>query len=329
MVIFLYGADSFRSRDSLRRLVEKFKRERDPSGYNVVQLDAADDTDAQRIIAEMLSVPFLAERRMIVIEHLLSAKVSELQEAVLQRMEEKKLPESNVIILWEDVDSFKTKLAKAFAERLAKEPFSQRFDALTGIKLQEWIESEVTRRGGTIEKNVAPFLANYGSDDLWFVSTVIDQLIAYAIENGKPRPITTSDVRLFVPEAVSDEIFPLVDAIVAGRGQTVFAEIHEQYRKGEDVQYLFAMVLRQFRILLELRDMLEREDMMTSDVAAKRTGIHPFVVKKSWPLVKQFTVAELRQIYHEFLVLDEQIKTTGMDDQVLFDVLVGRVVQTR
>ncbi len=79
MVIFLYGKDIFRSREHLKKMTAKFRADRDPQGYNVVRLDASAESESSRIMNEMLASPFLAERRLAVIESLLSSKHKSLQ----------------------------------------------------------------------------------------------------------------------------------------------------------------------------------------------------------------------------------------------------------
>ena len=74
MILFLYGKDTFRSRQQMKKMVEKFKADRDPQGYNIVTIDAAAERNSSRILNEIFTVPFLAERRMVVLESFLSTK---------------------------------------------------------------------------------------------------------------------------------------------------------------------------------------------------------------------------------------------------------------
>lgn len=348
MIIFLYGPDTFRSRKQLKQMIEKFKKDRDPQGLNVVRLDA-ERVEPGRILTEMLSSPFLAERRMIVVENLLTSKHEDVMQDILRRIEEKSLPESNVVVFWDAVSapsekkkkeargpSPKTKVAKELFARLQKEKYAQAFDEMTGAKLSAWIVSEVKERGGMIEKQAVQYLAQNIGNDMWRLNSLIEQLIAF---NGAPvereplsgsplkggRDIAVADVQLFLDEKADDNIFNLVDAIVAKQGRQAFAMIQEQYRRGEDAQYIFAMLLRQVRILLELRDLFEREDAAQSHTLADRLGLHPFVVKKSLPIVKRYTMDELRRIYGALLELDVKTKTGQGRPEVLLDVLVGRV----
>ncbi len=376
MLIYLYGFDTFRSRQQLKLMIEKFKKDRDPQGFNVARLDCEKE-EAGKIMEQMLAMPFLAERRMVVLENLLVSKHKDLQEELFRRIEVPTdvnqvsarrdeamprlyngahLPESNVIIFWEGTDTFKTKPAKALAERLGKEKYAQRFDLLKGVALGNWITNEVKERGGAIAADAVRYLAENAGGNMWRVSALIDQLTSfvrivphpapltsYPPKDGSAlggkgeggvvvdpttishRPIALADTQLFLDEKADDNIFNLVDAIVGKQPKQVYQMIQEQYRKGEDVQFIFAMILRQFRILLEMRDLFERDDTTQSHVMAQKLKLHPFVVKKSLPLVRRYTMAELKKIYEQILELDVGIKSSRGKPEVLLDVFVGRV----
>ena len=102
--------------------------------------------------------------------------------------------------------------------------------------------------------------------------------------------------------------------------------MREQYRLGKDPGYIFVMILRQFKILLELRDLYEREDKLTSDQIAKKLGLHPFVVKKSLPMIKRYTMAELKNIYQQLLDIDIKTKTGQGDQSLMLDLFVGIMI---
>jgi DNA polymerase III subunit delta len=320
MILFLYGKDTFRSRNQLHKMIEKFRADRDPQGLNVTRLDC-EKMDPAAIWDQLLAAPFLAEKRMVVLENVLLSKKYEFHKALLTRIEEKTLPDSNIIMFWDGLDTVKKKEVKALFVRLAEEKYAQRFDILSDIKREGWIAAEVEQRGGKIERNALRYFLQNVEDDMWYLNTLIDQLVCYS--SGKE--ISSETVRLFVSEKVDDNIFNLVDAIIAKQPKKVFVMMQEQYRQGKDVQYVYAMVLRQFRILLELRDMFDREEALQSTVLAKKLGLHPFVVKKSLPLVKQYTISVLEEIYRHLLELDIQIKTGKGDQRVLMDIFVGGV----
>jgi len=330
MLIFLHGADTFRSRTQLKKMIAKFKADRDPQGFNVVILDCAKE-EAGKILEQILAVPFLAEKRMVVLENLLTATgKGDLQEQILKRLEDKKLDENNVYLFWEGDAKPKTNAAKKLWEILSKEKYAQEFSALTGAKLSAWISNEIKERGGKIETVALNYLVNNIGTDIWRLNSTIDQLISYKppFEGGKGgvgQSITLADVQLFLEEKIDDNIFNLVDAIVAGQKKIAYQMIREQYKKGEDAMYILAMILRQFRILIELRDLFDREDNLGSDALAKKLGLHPFVVKKSLPFVKQYTLAKLKNIHQKLLEIDIKTKTGLGSPDLLLDLLVEKI----
>jgi len=302
-------------------MVEKFKTERDPQGLNVVILDCTKE-EPGKIMEQVLASPFLAEKRMLVLENFLSAtKKGDLQEEILKRIEAKNLPAANIYVFWEGEGKPKTNVSKKLFDRLSKEKFAQNFESYTGAKLSAWAAGEIKERGGKISRAALDYLTQNTGADMWRLNSLIAQLVDY--KQGKE--IQLEDINLFIEEKVDDSIFNLVDAIVARQTKQVYKMIQEQYRLGKDTSYVFSMILRQFRILLELRDLHEREDNLPSDMLAKKLGLHPYVVKKSLPFVKKYTLDDLKNIYQELLNLDINTKTGQGDQSLLLDVFVGKV----
>src|SRR3989338_712432 len=271
-------------------------------------------------MGQILTAPFLAERRLAILENLLVSKHHDLMVEIGKKIKDNDLPDSTVLVFWEGVGTFKTKAANDLFAILNKQKYSQKFDELKGIRLVAWIGEELKARGASMTAEAARYLAQNVGGDMWRLSALLDQLVAYS--RGE---IDVADVQLFLDEKADDNIFNLVDAIVGRQEKEVFPMIQEQYRRGEDVQYIFAMIVRQFRILLTMRDLFDREDSPQSNILAARLGLHPFVVKKSLPLVRRYPLGELKQIYRQLLDLDLALKTSRAAPETLLDVFVGRV----
>lgn len=298
-------------------MVEKFRAERDPQGLNLVKLDVEKTKD--NIMQQVLASPFLAEKRMVVLENLLASKQKAVQEEMLKRIEEKTLPADVILIVWEAIDKPKTKLGKELLARLQKEKFVQHFEELSGAKLSGWILAEVKARGGEMNRQAANALSNALGANMWALSSTIDQFVSYA----PSREIAAADVNLFIEEKADDNIFNLVDAIVNKQTKHVYTMMQEQYRQGNDAGYLFAMITRQFRILLQLRDLYDRGENLQSSSVAKELGLHPFVVKKSLPMVKRYSLDELKQIHESLLDIDTKTKTGQGNQSMMLDMFVG------
>lgn len=320
MILFLYGPDTFRSREYRRESVKKFKSQRDPQGYNVVFLDGTKEK-LGKIMNEINSLPFLAERRMIIIDNILSNNDKELLGGLFGLLEDKKFPDQPVVVFWQGEALSKIKEAKELSQLLAKEKFAQEFPLLVGAALGSWIQETVRKSGGAIEEAAVKFLIANTGHDMWQLHSLLNQLVGYA---GGTRPVSFADVQLFVEEKVDDNIFTMVEQVCGGNKRQAFKLLAEQRRRGEEEGHIFGLIIWQFRVILEIADELERTEGLTSEVIAKLTGIHPFVVKKNMALAKKHSLASLHQLYSELLETDIATKTGRADQSLLIDLFALR-----
>ncbi len=324
MIIYIHGDDTFRSRQYLKEQVEKFKIARDPQGYNVIFLDAS-KVEPSRVLSEIMSVPFLAEKRMVVIENILSGS-DELLNELKSRIEGKKTPESNVVIFWQG-EKVPTKgrqkknvVAEELEQVLLKEKYVQDFSKLAEDKLLVWINQELKKTNSKISHPAALFLAHNVGDDMWALSGLLEQLSLYA----KSKEIGLSDVQLFLGEKADDNAFNLVEAIVSGNHKLAFKLMSDQESLGEDKFKIFGLIVWQFRLLLQMRSLFDSEDGLTSDKAAAKLKIHPFVARKNWTVIKKYPLATLKEIYNQLLEIDIKTKTGQGDQSMLLDLFVGK-----
>lgn len=320
MIVYIYGPDTFRSREYARESVKKFKEQRDPQGYNVVFLDGKKETSGA-ILTELATTPFLAERRLIMVDNILSSSNKELLGELLKKIKEKRIAESNIVIFWQGEPISKVKEAKELEKVLREEKYAREFVELSGAKLTTWIQQAVKEGGGSIAPNATTYLAQQLVGDMWQLHSVIGQLIAYT-NRGE---ITIKDVELFIEEKIDDNIFNMIAAVSSGNKKQAFILLNEQRRRGEEEGKIFGLFVWQFRILLEMSDLLEHEPGLTSEAIARETGLHPFAVKKNLSLVKKYSLANLQRVYQELLTLDHQTKTGQADRSLLIDLLVAKI----
>jgi len=319
MILFIYGEDTFRSRQYLKKTIEQFKKQRDPQGYNVVILGSKKE-DTVKVLGEITAAPFLAEKRMVVLENILSCTDKGLLTELLDRVKSQNIPQSNIVVFWQGDVFGKSGAVKELAAVLAKEKYAQEFKIMDIGELSAWVGKEIVARGGKIGSQALGYLSKNAGSDMWLLRSILDQLVAYK----KGVEISLVDARLFLMEKEDDNIFNMVDAVVSGNKKLAFKLMDDQRKLGEDDTYLFSMITRQFRILVQLRDLFERKDNMTSDVLAKELGLHPFVVKKSLPVARKYPLSKLKNIYEQLLQIDIKTKTGQGDQSVLIDLFVGK-----
>lgn len=321
MIILLYGQDSYQSTQKLNQLRDKFIKEVDPSRLNIDIIDSPKISlqECQKMIK---SVPFLAKRRLIIFKNIISAGSKELLDGIYKILEGYRLTydkeNSNAIVFFESTDKLgRTKLAKL----LKDSQYAHNFEPLQGFALNKWIRNEVRNRDGKIEEEAIKELASLVGNDLWVLDTEINKLIGYAYG----QKITKNDVALLVKGKFDDNIFNLVDALGVKNKKLSLKLISDQLSVGAHPMYLLSMLVRQYRILLGVKEMVQHGK--TKKDISLFLGVHPFVVQKAMQQSQNYSMNQLFTIYRELLNVDIQLKSGSIKEQgpVLFELLVSRL----
>ena len=80
------------------------------------------------------------------------------------------------------------------------------------------------------------------------------------------------------------------------------------------------MVVRQFRLLIQAREILDGRGNQ-NDVA-RALGVHPFVAEKAAQQAARFSIESLESIYRRLLKIDEGVKTSQVTLDLALDTLV-------
>jgi DNA polymerase-3 subunit delta len=186
--------------------------------------------------------------------------------------------------------------------------------------LTEWIVNRVKGQGGSITQSAAEKLAAFVGNDLGLLAQEIDKLLAYV---GDGRRIEEADVKLLVSQVREAIVFDFVDALGSRDGRQAVAILHRLLDDGAPPPYLLTMIARQFRILLQIKDLESRE--LASGTIRERLGLHPFVFEKGVGQARRFTLEQLERAYELILEADAAMKTGRMEPVLTLDLLTVRL----
>jgi DNA polymerase-3 subunit delta len=257
---------------------------------------------------------FLVSKRLIIVKNLLSGKVKkDLAEQLIELLERLKKSD-NLFIFWEGGKADKrTVLFKTLS---ADKKFSQEFELLEPLPLENWVKNYLTVSGGKISRGALQLLLAYLGNNLWQITGELDKLIAY--KNG--AEINETDVKTFVAAKINENIFALTDAVAAGNKAVAVKLLQDQLAGGLNEIYLLTMLTRQFRLIAQIMPLIK--EGQSENAIARLTKQHPFVVKKTMLLAKKFTWEKLKNIYGRLVALDRQFKSTALPPQTLLDLFI-------
>lgn len=323
MLIFLYGEDTYRSNQKLKEIKNKFIKEVDESGMNLTTLEGA-GLKFEEFNQHVKASPFLARKRMVIIKNLISDnKSKEIQKEIVELLDQetKKSDQENILVFWEPASIAKTKAKNALWDRLIKEKFAQEFKPLTSSQLNKWVEKEIKNHNSKIEKQAIPVLAAMVGNDLWQMNNEINKLINYR----QDKIIIVADIENLVKAKYDGDIFKLVDSLGNKNKKQALKLISDQLNLGSNEMYLLVMLIRQFRILLLIKDLQNSNPNITKAEISKELKIHPFVAQKVLYQAKNFTLDQLKNIYQLLLNIDFKIKTSSAKPKLLFDLFIAQI----
>jgi DNA polymerase-3 subunit delta len=321
-IILLHGNDEFAISEHIEKLCAGLG---DPSTatMNIARFDGRLGLDFGALNTAINAAPFLAPRRVMVLVHPVSALASAETRKKFLELLDKAQPT--------------TTIALAEYEELKREHWLMKWAASrtgTGItqagsrarihvyntpkrwEMPRWIESETKKLGGKIEPDAAVRLSEMIGEDTRIAAQEITKLLTYV---NFVRPVTLLDVERVSIVSAQGNVFELVDALGQGDGKKAQRVLH-QLLEEEEASELWGMVIRQFRLLLQTRELLD--DRASISEIQKALGLYEFVAQKVTNQAKRFSLSALVAIYHKLLEIDEGAKTSQVSLDLALDMLV-------
>jgi DNA polymerase-3 subunit delta len=121
------------------------------------------------------------------------------------------------------------------------------------------------------------------------------------------QPITPAMVDLITTGGIEQSIFTMTDQLARRDTAGAMRTLKKLQEQGQDAVFIFSMVVRQFRLMIEIKSLLE--ERIPANIIAKKTGAHPFVVQNTSKQCKNFTNSQLKRALRKLLEIDRRLKT--------------------
>ncbi len=314
-IFILYGNDEFAITRRLKDFESDFS-DSTTAGMNTAYLEARSMSEDELNNA-VNAMPFLAPKRLVILANP-SAKYN--NPATRKKFQEyiSKVPESARLVmheLMEPKEAGKHWLMK-WAGKNTETIKTQAFLLPKQRDMAGWIVNEAKKQDGKIDPAAAAKLAEMVGVDTRQAGIEIAKLLAYV---NWARPVLGSDVEAVCIVTSQQSVFEFVDALSQGNGKVAQKLLH-RLLENEDGFALWGMVVRQFRLLIQAREILDGRG--NKDDVARALGVHPFVAEKTTGQANRFTIDSLENIYRRLLVIDERVKTSQITLDLALDTLI-------
>ena len=318
IVYYLFGTDEFAISEEIQTMRLKLGDDT-TADMNTAHFDGS-NLDMATFEETCMSMPFLTDRRIVILNH---ANQLPKKDPWLTHFIDllSRLPSTTALVIVDIYDARDRKKRKKnppplllWANEHSVRCFSRQFEVPEGSQFIKWLKSRTIIQGGEISDPAAQLLAEYVAEDPRLADMELGKLLDYV---DRSRQIEVADVEKLSPYTGQADVFELVEAIGA-RDSTRAQRLLHQLMQSGDAHYAFAMIARQVRLLILVRDCLDR-----GADPAKSLGSVAFLARRLSVQTNNFSLLDLEDLYQILLEIDINVKRGNIALEPSMDNLIA------
>ena len=305
-IYLIYGEESFLRKQYKERLKKALSPDEDSMNYSYYE---GKDISAGEIIDLAETMPFLAERRTIIIENSPffkseGEKIAEYLSAV---------PDTTYFVFVEESVDKRSKMYKA----IAKNGCVVEAQGLSEDKLVTWILQLLKKDNKKITQNSMHYLLDKIGTNMENIRQEVEKLVCYCYDK---EVITNEDIDAVCVTQINNQIFEMLDAMANKRQKVALQLYYNLLALKEPPMRILFLIGRQFNLLLQAR-MLKQKGY-GDRVIAEKIGVPPFAATKYLNQASKFKLADLKQAVEECVEADEAVKSGNRNDRLSVELLI-------
>lgn len=273
-----------------------------------------DKINAMDIVDFCETMPFLADRRVVLVED--SGFFKKSDDYLPEKIE--MLPDTAVLIFVESEVDKRNRLYKACAAAGATLCFTTP-DERT---LTRWICAQIKAEGKNVEETAVYRLIEATGSDMNLIKNELDKLIAYAMDRDI---ISLKDVETLCVNNVEGRIFEMTEAISRKQKDRAIHLYHVLLDNKEPAMRILFLITRQYDMMLKVK--LASAESKNDAETASLIGVPSWSVKKYREQCKNYSKEDLIRIVELCQQTDYQLKTSQISDVVAVEVLIVSLIQ--
>ncbi len=303
----LYGEEAYlrrQYRDKLRAALVPADDTMNCSVYS------GKDINASEVVDLAGTMPFFAERRVIIIENSGWLKSGNDQFLALV----KAIPDTTYLILVEEETDKRSKLYKA----VTANGYAALCEMQDEATLRKWVMGLLKKENKLITPDALTLLLDKTGTSMENIRREVEKLVCYKYYD---EGITVSDVEELCIVQIQNQIFDMVEAVAQKKQKQALKLYYNLLALKEAPMKILALIARQFNTLLQVKEM-KTKGYHESDIA-KQTGLNPYYLKKKYiPQAAQFKQAQLETALKACVEAEEAVKTGRMPDLLSVELII-------
>lgn len=306
-IYLLYGEEAYlrrQYRDNLKKALVAEEDTMNCTSYS------GKDINVNEIVDIAGTMPFFAERRVIIIEN--SGWLKSGEDRMVDLI--KNLPDTTYIVFVESEVDKRCKLYKAVTAK----GYAALCEMQDETMLKKWIMGLLKKENKRITPDALNLLLDKTGTNMENIRREVEKLVCYRyFDEG----ITAEDVEALCIVQVQNKIFDMVEAVAQKRQREALDWYYDLLALKEAPMKILALISRQFHMLLQVKEMRQK-GYPEADIA-KQTRLNAYYLKKKYiPQAAQFQIPQLEAALRKCVEAEEDVKTGRMQDILSVELII-------
>lgn len=303
----LFGEEEFLKQSYKKRLRQAVAGD-DTMNYNYFE---GKGLDVQKLISLANTMPFFSDRRLILVEDsgCFKAASDELMEALPD------IPDTTCMVFVESAVDKRNRLYKKVKELGSAVELKRQ----SASQLAVWAGRILAQNGRKITSSDMNLFLERTGDDMETIRTELEKLISYTMGQ---EIVAREDIEAVTTVQVTNKIFDMVAAIVAGKTKIAMDRYEDLLTLKEPPMRILFLIARQFNQILLVKEMMASGN--DKSAIASKLKIPPFAAAKLMPQARNFTKEQLAGCVEACVETEEAVKTGRLGDRLAVELLIMR-----
>lgn len=305
-VYLLYGEEAYLKKLYKEKLKDALLAPEDTMNLNIYE---GKGIDVREVISQADTMPFFADRRLLLIEGsgMFKSASPEMAEYI------PKIPEETCIVFVEDEVDKRGKLYKA-VKKVGRAVELGRQDEKT---LMNWVLTILRREKRQITSATMELFLSKTGNDMELIGNELEKLLCYTL--GR-EVIAAEDVEAVCANRTENKIFEMINAIAQKQQKKALDLYYDLLALKEPPMRILYLITRQFNLLMQVKE-LKGQGFDQAGIAS-RLGVQSFIIRNYLRQAERFTQEQLREAVQECVETEEAVKTGRMGDSMSVELLI-------
>ena len=260
-IYLLYGREHYLIDNTIKLFRESLNESM--IDFNLDIIDGKEIT-LEQLLSSIETLPFMDERKIVIVkdfELLTKAKKKNFSDKEEKTLAEhlENIPDTTILVftVYGEIDK-----RKSIVNRISKNGVVYNCEKISDMELFKWSKKKFTENNIMIENaQIMYFIESTGYKDKnneFTLSDIDNEIKKISSFAGTDTQVTNEIIDRLSQKKIENDIFKLIDYIGDKNSQSAIKILNDMINEGESVLGIFAMINRQFKTVLQVKELLNK-----------------------------------------------------------------------